>query len=186
MVSAKYLALAVVAGSAAAAPAPAPEFVARQLSLSGPLGDVSSIVNTVLTLVVGTLDAILKPTGTTADEQQVLASSFTSLNTELTSLLKDLESVPIVGAVATILYGVVVSPLVTSLLTLLEHVLTLVVGLLVDGLVHPLVSALTLLLGTISTLTGVLAPQLPNLAGDLTSLLSVVTAILGKVQTVSA
>lgn len=179
MVSAKYLALITLAASAAAAPAP--EIVARQLSLSGPLGDVTSIVNTVLGLVVGTLDAVLKPTGTTPDEQQVLASSFTSLNGELTTLIKDLETVPIVGTVATILYGVVVSPLVTSLLTLLEHVLTLVVGLLVDGLVHPLVSALTLLLGTISTLTSVLAPQLPNLAGDLTSLLSVVTALLGKI-----
>lgn len=183
MVSAKYLALTTLAATALAAPAPAPapELFARQLSLSGPLGDVTSIVNTVLGLVVGTLDAILKPTGTTADEQQVLATAFTSLNGELDTLLKDLEAVPIVGAVATILYEVVVSPLVTSLVTLLEHVLTVVVGLLVDGLVHPLVAALTLLLGTISTLTSVLAPQLPNLAGDLTSLLSVVTALLGKI-----
>ncbi|KAG5362558.1 hypothetical protein CJU90_5267 [Yarrowia sp. C11] len=178
MVSAKYLALTTLAASAAAAPAP--EIVARQLSLSGPIADVSAVVNTVLGLVAGTLNAVLQPTGTTPSEQEVLATSFTALNGELVTLIKDLQSIPIVGGVATILYGVVVSPLVTSLLTLLEHVLTLVVGLLVDGLVHPLVSALTLLLGTISTLTSVLAPQLPNLAGELTSLLGVVTAILGN------
>lgn len=184
MVSAKYLALTTLAASALAAPAPAPapapELIARQLGLTGALGDVSDIVNTVVGLVVGTLSAILQPAGSVPNEQTVLATSFTALNAELVKLTKDLEAVPIVGAVGTILYTVVISPLVTSLLTLLENILTLVVGLLVDGLVQPLVAALTLLLGTISTLTGLLT-DLPSLAGDIGSIVSLVTEILGKI-----
>lgn len=182
MVSIKYIAATAFATMALAAPAPAPatnELAARQLWNA--IEDVDADVETVLSLVNGTVNVLIEPPTDRPSEITVLTSTFTALNTGVDKLLADLGKIPLVGSVINLVAKIAANPVIHGLLLVVEKLVTLLVGGLVDYLVVPLVQAIdgllknvSLLLQMIGTLPGIggLASSLGLETGSVKSLLS--------------
>ncbi|AOW05790.1 hypothetical protein B0I72DRAFT_141736 [Yarrowia lipolytica] len=167
MVSTRIITVAALASAALAAPAPAPasnELVGRQL-WNG-IEDIDADVETVLSLVSGTVNVLIKPPGDRPTEIQVLTTTFNSLNAGVDKLLADLGKIPLVGSLVTIIAKIAANPVIHGLLLVVEDLVTLLVGGLVDYLVVPLVQAVDGLLKSVSDLLQLLGglPGLTDLA----------------------
>ncbi|AOW07393.1 hypothetical protein B0I72DRAFT_164524 [Yarrowia lipolytica] len=179
MVSAKYIAATAFAAMALAAPAPAPapasnELAARQLWNA--IEDVDADVETVLSLVDGTVNTLIKPPGDRPTEISVLTSTFATLNTGVDKLLADLGKIPLVGSVVNLVAKIAANPVINGLLLVVEKLVTLLVGGLVDYLVVPLVQSIDGLLKNVSLLLQMLG-KLPGIE-DLSSSLGLETGSL--------
>ncbi|KAG5365508.1 hypothetical protein CJU90_4595 [Yarrowia sp. C11] len=163
MVSTRIITVAALASAALAAPAPAPASngLARRQLWNG-IEDIDAAVETVLSLVAGTVDVLIKPPGDRATETEVLTSTFNALNAGVDKLLADLGKIPLVGSIVTIVAGIAANPVIHGLLLVVENLLTLLVGGLVDYLVVPLVQAVDGLLKSVSDLLQLLG-GLPGL-----------------------
>ncbi|KAG5362809.1 hypothetical protein CJU89_1946 [Yarrowia sp. B02] len=153
MVSFKYIAATAFATLALAAPAPAPasnELAGRQLWNA--IEDVDADVETVLGLVNGTVSVLIKPPGDRPSEISVLTTTLNTLNNGVDKLLADLGKIPIVGDIVNLLAKIVSNPVIHGLLLVVEKLVTLLVGGLVDYLVVPLVQAIDGLLKNVSIL----------------------------------
>lgn len=153
MVSTRILTVAALASAAIAAPAPAPapasdELASRQL-WNG-IEDIDAAVGVVLSLVTGTVNVLIKPPGETPTETEVLISTFDALNAGVDKLLADLSKIPLVGGVVALVAQIAANPVIHGLLLVVEHLVTLLVGGLVDQLVVPLVQAVDNLLKGVS------------------------------------
>lgn len=172
MVSAKYLTAATFATMAIAAPAPAPAPASNELSarqLFNGIEDIDAAVGVVLSLVSGTVDVLIKPPGDRPTEIEVLTKTFNDLNAGVDKLLADLGKIPLVGVVVNLVAAIAANPVLHGLLLVVENLVTLLVGGLVDYLVVPLVQAIDGLLLTVSNLVQLL-DVLPGLGGVLGSL----------------
>ncbi|RDW25027.1 hypothetical protein B0I71DRAFT_120524 [Yarrowia lipolytica] len=179
MVSAKYIAATAFAAMALAAPAPAPapasnDLAARQLWNA--IEDVDADVETVLSLVDGTVNTLIKPPGDRPTEISVLTSTFATLNTGVDKLLADLGKIPLVGSVVNLVAKIAANPVINGLLLVVEKLVTLLVGGLVDSLVVPLVQSIDGLLKNVSLLLQMLG-KLPGIE-DLSSSLGLETGSL--------
>lgn len=179
MVSAKYIAATAFAAMALAVPAPAPapasnELAARQLWNA--IEDVDADVETVLSLVDGTVNTLIKPPGDRPTEISVLTSTFATLNTGVDKLLADLGKIPLVGSVVNLVAKIAANPVINGLLLVVEKLVTLLVGGLVDYLVVPLVQSIDGLLKNVSLLLQMLG-KLPGIE-DLSSSLGLETGSL--------
>lgn len=179
MVSAKYIAATAFAAMALAAPAPAPapasnDLAARQLWNA--IEDVDADVETVLSLVDGTVNTLIKPPGDRPTEISVLTSTFATLNTGVDKLLADLGKIPLVGSVVNLVAKIAANPVINGLLLVVEKLVTLLVGGLVDYLVVPLVQSIDGLLKNVSLLLQMLG-KLPGIE-DLSSSLGLETGSL--------
>lgn len=185
MVSTKFIAAAAFASMAMAAPAPADapaELAARQL-FNG-IEDIDADVETVLALVNGTVNTLIKPPGDRPTEITVLTTAFTSLNAGVDKLLADLGKIPLVGGIVNIIAKIAANPVINGLLLVVEHLVTLLVGGLVDYLVVPLVQAIDALLLQVSNLLQLLG-GLPGL-GDLIKSLDGATSSLKSVLAIAS
>lgn len=184
MVAFRFIAATAFASLALAAPAPAPAPATNELAsrqLWNAIEDVDADVETVLALVNGTVAVLIKPPGDRPSETTVLTNTFTALNAGVDKLLADLGKIPLVGSVIDLVAKIAANPVIHGLLLVVENLLTLLVGGLVDYLVVPLVQAIdgllknvSLLLQMIGTLPGIqdLASHLGLETGSVKSLLS--------------
>lgn len=155
MVSTRILTVAALAAAAIAAPAPAPAPASNEISrrqLWNAIEDIDATVGVVLSLVTGTVDTLIKPPGDRPTEIAVLTKTFNDLNAGVDKLLADLSAIPLVGSVVSLVAGIVANPVIHGLLLVVENLVTLLVGGLVDYLVVPLVQAVDGLLKSVSDL----------------------------------
>jgi hypothetical protein len=175
MVSAKYIAATAFAAMALAAPAPAPAPASNELA-ARQLWNAIEDVETVLSLVDGTVNTLIKPPGDRPTEISVLTSTFATLNTGVDKLLADLGKIPLVGSVVNLVAKIAANPVINGLLLVVEKLVTLLVGGLVDYLVVPLVQSIDGLLKNVSLLLQMLG-KLPGIE-DLSSSLGLETGSL--------